>query len=72
LQKESADKRVSPSADGDEGSAPSTAPPFEKGGRKLSLLCLQSELCEAKCAFLLCAYMVKEKSVKGVCAFWGD
>ena len=28
------------SADGDEGSAPSTVPPFEKGGRKLSPPCL--------------------------------
>ena len=28
-------QEISPSADGDEGSAPSTAPPFEKGGRKL-------------------------------------
>ena len=35
LQKESADKRISPSADGDEGFASSTAPPFEKVGRKL-------------------------------------
>jgi hypothetical protein len=30
-------KGVSPSADGEEGCAPSTAPPFEKGGRKLLL-----------------------------------
>ena len=29
------DKGVSPPAGGEEGSAPSTAPPFEKGGRKL-------------------------------------
>ena len=28
---------ISPSADGDEDSASSTAPPFRKGGRKLSL-----------------------------------
>ncbi|MBQ8339238.1 MAG: hypothetical protein IJY16_02210, partial [Clostridia bacterium] len=28
-------ENVSPSAEGEEGSAPSTAPPFEKGGRKL-------------------------------------
>ena len=28
-------EEVSPSAEGDEGCAPSTAPPFEKGGRKL-------------------------------------
>ena len=27
---------ISPSAEGDKGSAPLTAPPFEKGGRKLS------------------------------------
>ena len=30
------DKGVSPSAEGDKGSAPLTAPPFEKGGQKLS------------------------------------
>ena len=29
-------KNISPSAEGEEGYAPSTAPPFEKGGRKLS------------------------------------
>jgi hypothetical protein len=31
-----AQEEVSPSADGDKGYAPLTAPPFEKGGRKLS------------------------------------
>jgi hypothetical protein len=30
---------VSPSADGDKGYAPLTAPPFEKGGRKLFVFC---------------------------------
>ena len=35
-QKENAEKEISPSAEGDKGSAPLTAPPFEKGGRKLS------------------------------------
>jgi len=33
--KRNADKGISPSADSEEGYAPSTAPPFEKGGRKL-------------------------------------
>jgi len=35
LTKENADRNISPSAEGEEGYAPSTAPPFEKGGRKL-------------------------------------
>ena len=39
-------KNISPPAGGEEGYAPSTAPPFEKGGRKLSpmdnILCLTS------------------------------
>ncbi len=36
-KKKSAEKQgFSPSAEGEEGYAPSTAPPFEKGGRKLS------------------------------------
>ena len=30
------DRGISPLASGDKGSAPLTAPPFEKGGRKLS------------------------------------
>ena len=30
------DRGISPVATGDKGSAPFTAPPFEKGGRKLS------------------------------------
>jgi len=34
LSKRNAEKRVSPSAKGEEASAASTAPPFEKGGRK--------------------------------------
>ena len=37
LGKKKRRKRISPTAVGDEGSAPSTAPPFGKGGRKLSL-----------------------------------
>jgi len=36
LAKRNANERISPVATGDEGYAPSTAPPFEKGGRKLS------------------------------------
>jgi len=34
-QKETPIRGISPVATGEEGSAPSTAPPFEKGGRKL-------------------------------------
>ena len=34
-KKETLLREVSPSAEGDKGSAPLTAPPFEKGGRKL-------------------------------------
>ena len=34
--KRNAERGVSPLARGEEGYAPSTAPPFEKGGRKLS------------------------------------
>jgi len=34
-QKETPIRGISPVATGKEGSAPSTAPPFEKGGRKL-------------------------------------
>ena len=37
-KKKSAERGVSPLARGEEGYAPSTAPPFEKGGRKLSLI----------------------------------
>jgi hypothetical protein len=36
------EKGISPLASGDKGSAPLTAPPFEKGGRKL----LRIGLCE--------------------------
>ena len=36
LCKKKREKEISPSADGDKGSAPLTAPPFEKGGRKLT------------------------------------
>ena len=35
LTKENAEKGISRSAEREEGYAPSTAPPFEKGGRKL-------------------------------------
>jgi hypothetical protein len=37
LAKENAKRGFSRSAEREEGYAPSTAPPFEKGGRKLSL-----------------------------------
>ena len=33
--KRNAEREISTSAEGEEGYAPSTAPPFEKGGRKL-------------------------------------
>ena len=36
LAKRNAEKGISTSAEVEEGYAPSTAPPFEKGGRKLS------------------------------------
>ena len=36
-QKRNRDLRISRSAEHDEGSAPSTAPPFKKGGRKLTV-----------------------------------
>ena len=35
IKKKSAERNFSTSAEVEEGSAPSTAPPFEKGGRKL-------------------------------------
>ena len=35
LSKRNAEREISPSADGEEAYAASTAPPFEKGGRKL-------------------------------------
>jgi len=38
LQKETPFEGISPSAEGDKGCAPLTAPPFEKGGRKLSII----------------------------------
>ncbi len=40
LQKKNGDKGISRSAERDKGSAPLTAPPFEKGGRKLFLRAL--------------------------------
>ena len=38
LSKRNAEREISPSADGEEAYAASTAPPFEKGGRKLFVI----------------------------------
>ena len=45
-------------------------PPFlGEAAKSLSFGVFFLQLCEAKCAFLLCAYMVKEKSVQKILCF---
>jgi len=64
--KRNAERKVSRSAEREEGCAPPTAPPFEKGGRKLfvtmtvrTLLNLQTVICQTQVTVFLFGFGTK-------------